>query len=251
MASFPRNPDWRQEFREALKQQRPLMLKALLDEYEGTMALTGDLYEDPLRITVAEVSAWGIEQLVQRNQQRPCPWDFEQGLPGYVRTFFAQVRQNKHPAKACLEVWEALLPSLLSSVPLRQSALALYLDALNNSKDLPPGIDWETLHMDEIGEGLFHLGHHLEFPEETMTPLQRAWRAGNMEAMERLLDHGVSPVEPDASSLLPDWTLKGTVDGMAPQQIGPQWSGVLARLKAVDLDDRLPPPSRGKLPLRF
>jgi len=129
--------------------------------------------------------------------------------------------------------------------------LALYLDVLNNRWDLPLGMDWASLHMDQIGEGVFHLGYHLEFPEETMTPLQRAWRAENMEAMERLLDHGASPVEPDASSLLPDWTLKKTVDDMPASQLGSEWSGVLARLKAVDLDERLPPPSRGKPSLRF
>jgi hypothetical protein len=255
MATVPRNPDWRREFCEALKQKRPLMVQALLDEYEGTMALTttghGDRYEDPLRIALAEVSAWGVDQLLQRNQQRPCPWDFDQALPGYMRTFFAQARQGKRPAQEYVATWEALLPALLASVPRRQHTLALYLDVLNNRWDLPLGMDWASLHMDQIGEGVFHLGYHLEFPEETMTPLQRAWRAENMEAMERLLDHGASPVEPDASSLLPDWTLKKTVDDMPASQLGSEWSGVLARLKAVDLDERLPPPSRGKPSLRF
>ncbi len=255
MAAYPRNPDWRREFCEALRQNRPLMVQALLDEYEGTIALatTGraDLYEDPLRIALAEVSAWGVEQLLQRNQQRPCPWDFDQRLSGYVRTFFSRVHQGSHSPEEHLAVWEALLPALLASVPRRQHTLALYLDVLNNRWDLPLGMDWASLHMDRIGEGVFHLGYHLEFPEETMTPLQRAWRAENMEAMERLLDHGVSPVEPDASSLLPEWTLKKTVDDMAAHQLGFLWNGVLARLKAVALDDRLPPPSRGKPSLRF
>lgn len=249
--SLPMGKNWRPDFLQALADQDAERFEELVADHAHRVVRAGGLFTpfEPLRVAVQAMAGWGVQRLVSR------PLKDGQGLkqdwvqPAVFKAFFSRARQNVAPGPAMLEVWEALLPAILASVPARQQAVAFYLDALNHTQPLPDALHWESLQMDRIGEGLWHLGYHLEYPEETMTPLQRAWRAGNMEAMERLLDHGVSPSKPDASSLLPDWTLRHAVADMHPAQRGPEWEGVVVRLRAVDLKERLPGPAPSKAAL--
>ena len=246
--SLPLGKNWRPDFLQALSDKDADRFEGLLADHADRVVRAGGLYTpwDPLRVAVQAMACWGVQRLVSR------PLKDGQGVkqdwiqPAVLKAFFARARPSVSPEPAVLEVWEALLPAILASVPARQQAVAFYLDALNHTQPLPQALHWDSLRMDCIGEGLWHLGYHLESPQETMTPLQRAWRAGNIEAMERLLDHGVSPSKPDASSLLPEWTLRRAVADMHPDQLWPEWNGVVARLRAMDLEERLPGPVQKK-----
>lgn len=251
-AGDPLVASWRVRFREALGPGQPAALDALLDEHAQTVGHSAEqaLSDDPLRLAVASLSPWAVQHVLAHHHAQSS---LALGnMPSVLQAFFDQSRlKMKVPLEAKLAVWQALLPAVLESVGTRQHALAYYLQALKDTRQFPQGMTWESLQMDRVGEGLWALGYPLECPEETMTPLQRAWRASAFEAMERLLDHGVRATEPDPGSLLPDWTLQSTVNAMRPQQLGPEWAGLVARLKAVELDAQLPAPTPGKRSPRF
>jgi len=195
-------------------------------------------------VAVDELSAWGVERLVgwvPSERGLVLPADSMGAVhPDVLRKFFDEMKTaTTSNVSAVLEVWNALLPAVLSGDESRKKALAFYLDALHTADQIREGLNWNSLSMDTVGAGVFDHACSTSYFGEEMTPLQRAWRASVCPIIERLLDHGASPNQSRPETLIPEWTLCRSVNDLT-HSLGPEWEGVRSRLRAVDLERDLP-----------
>lgn len=217
---------WRNQFHLTFPRQDTAELERLLalhaEHVASGRATDREQREDVLIHALNYASAWGVKQLIDRGFVPE---------PRVVNYFFYLALLEDQSPEALLDMWGAMLPSLLcQGIVARARALARFISLASGDEHRYPQLTWQALRMSQVGKGCWDqlavgevptflsdsaFGSFSDgvpipassFPPPT-TPFQQAWLNINPGLVLRALEEGADPDLVCPASYLPKWSLR-------------------------------------------